>query len=232
MTIGSLLAVLVAGYVVLTTVMREPVIVRSWRLRLPAPGLAMLQVLISLLDWSLAALALYLLLPPDPSIGFFHFLGIFALGNLGGLISNVPGGVGVFEAVVLLALPDGGSSAAVAAALLAYRLIYYVLPLLLAALLLGAHQLLTTVPLARRFGDWALMLSPNLFALMVFTSGIILLASSAGRTLAHRTAALAEVVPLGLIEISHFLASIAGLLLLLVAWGYAGGWMAPGWRRS
>jgi uncharacterized membrane protein YbhN (UPF0104 family) len=97
------------------------------------------QVLLSLLDWSLAALALYVLLPSEVGIGFFHLLGIFALGNLGGLISNVPGGVGVFEAVVLLALPDPANSAAVAAALIAYRLIYYVLPLLLAVVLLGAH---------------------------------------------------------------------------------------------
>ena len=47
----------------------------------------------------------------------------------------------------------------------------------------------------------------------------MLLASGAAPTLAERMQALADVVPLGVIEISHFLASIAGLLLLLIAWG-------------
>ena len=47
----------------------------------------------------------------------------------------------------------------------------------------------------------------------------MLLASGAAPTIAGRMQALAEVVPLGVIELSHFLASIAGLLLLLVAWG-------------
>ena len=147
------------------------------------------------------------------------FVGLFGLANLGGLISNVPGGIGVFEAVVLLAVPDGGASGAVAAALIGYRLIYYLLPLVVAALLLGGHQLLATGELARRVGSWALILAPNLFALIVFVAGIMLLATGASPTIASRMQALAEVVPLGVIELSHFLGSIAGLLLLLVAWG-------------
>jgi phosphatidylglycerol lysyltransferase len=121
--------------------------------------------------------------------------------------------------VVLLALPNGAASAAVAAALIAYRLIYYVLPLVLAVLLLGGHQLLASERVARRIGSWAYMLAPNLFALMVFTAGIMLLASGAAPTITGRMEALADVVPLGVIEISHFLGSITGVLLLLVAWG-------------
>ena len=131
----------------------------------------------------------------------------------------MPGGIGVFEAVVLLAVPSGGASAAVAAALIAYRLIYYLLPLVAAVLLLGGHQLLATEGVARRLGSWAYVLAPNLFALMVFTAGIMLLASGAAPTMTGRLEALADVVPLGVIEISHFLGSITGVLLLLVAWG-------------
>jgi phosphatidylglycerol lysyltransferase len=140
--IGTALAAVVVGYHALTIVVRAPLRVRRWQLRLPAPDLALLQTLISLLDWSLAAFALYVLLPAELSLGFFVLLGIFALANLGGLLSHVPGGIGVFEGLMLLAIPSEGHAAGVAAALIAYRLIYYVLPLLVAALLLGAHQLL------------------------------------------------------------------------------------------
>jgi phosphatidylglycerol lysyltransferase len=217
--IGLALVLAVAGYFVLCASRRSPISVAGWRSNLPKPAVAAAQISLSLLDWGLAAAVLYCLLPPDLPLGFLSFVGVFGLANLGGLISNVPGGFGVFEAAVLLAVPDGGASAAVAAALIAYRLIYYILPLVLAVLLLATHQLLATGEVARRVGDWALVLAPNLFALMVFAAGIIMLASSAAPNITERMEALTDVVPLGVIEISHFLGSIAGLLLLLVAWG-------------
>jgi phosphatidylglycerol lysyltransferase len=219
LTIGGGLAALVAGYVLAAALRRTPLTIGRWRLSLPRPAVALAQLGLSLLDWMLAALVLYALLPPALPIGFLPFVGLFGLANLGGLISNVPGGIGVFEAVVLLGVPDGGASAAVAAALIAYRLIYYLLPLVAAVLLLGGHQLLSHEGMARRIGSWAHMLAPNLFALMVFTAGIMLLASGAAPAITGRMEALAEVVPLGVIEVSHFLGSIAGVLLLLVAWG-------------
>jgi phosphatidylglycerol lysyltransferase len=217
--IGLALVSAIAGYLAASLLRRAPVRVARWQFNLPTPAVATAQIGLSLLDWTLAAAVLYVLLPPGLPLGFLPFVGLFGLANLGGLISNVPGGIGVFEAVVLLAMPGGGGSAAVAAGLIAYRLIYYLLPLGVAVLLLGAHQLLAAGELARRVGSWALMMAPNLFALMVFTAGAMLLASGAAPTLAARMQAVAEVVPLGVIEISHFLASIAGLLLLLVAWG-------------
>jgi phosphatidylglycerol lysyltransferase len=217
--IGLALALAVAGYLALCASRRAPISVAGWRSTLPRPALAAAQISLSLLDWGLAAAVLYCLLPPDLPLGFLSFVGVFGLANLGGLISNVPGGFGVFEAAVLLAVPGSGTSASIVAALIAYRLIYYILPLVLAVLLLAAHQLLATGGVARRVGDWALVLAPNLFALMVFTAGIMLLASSAAPSITERVEALTDVVPLGVIEISHFFASIAGLLLLLVAWG-------------
>jgi phosphatidylglycerol lysyltransferase len=217
--VGLALVAAVAGYVLASAMRRAPLRVARWQLHLPTPVVAVAQIGVSLLDWTLAAAVLYVLLPPGLPLGFLSFVGLFGLANLGGLISNVPGGIGVFEAVVLLAIPDDGGSGAVAAALIGYRLIYYLLPLVVAVLLLGGHQALATGHLVRRFGSWAVMLAPNLFALMVFIAGIMLLASGAAPAVAERMQALAEVVPLGVIELSHFLASIAGLLLLLVAWG-------------
>jgi phosphatidylglycerol lysyltransferase len=217
--LGLALGLAVAGYVALSATRRAPIGFAGWRLDVPRPAIAAAQIVLSLLDWVLAAAVLYVLLPTGLTFGFMSFVGLFGLANLGGLISNVPGGIGVFEAVVLLAVPDGGASGAVAAALIGYRLIYYLLPLVVAALLLAAHQLLATGELARRVGSWALILAPNLFALIVFIAGIMLLATGASPTIASRMEALAEVIPLGVIELSHFLGSIAGLLLLLVAWG-------------
>ncbi len=230
MVIGLLLVAMVAGYVLAAALRRRPISIRGWQAHLPRPLVAGAQIVLSLLDWTSAAAALYILLPAGLPLGFPAFVGLFGLANLGGVLSNVPGGIGIFEAVVLFALPHGSPSAAVAAALIGYRLIYYLLPLVLAVLLLGVHQLLATGEVARRVGVWAVVLAPNLFALMVFTAGIMMLASSAAPTVAGRLEMVGDLVPLGVIEISHFFASIAGLLLLLVAWGLRrrldGAWLA------
>ena len=228
--LGVALAVAVAGYVLACALRRAPIGIARWQFTLPKPAMAGAQIVLSMLDWSLAAAVLYVLLPPGLPFGYLSFVGLVGLANLGGLISNVPGGIGVFEAVVLLAIPDPNASPAVAAALIAYRLIYYLLPLAVAAVLLGGQQLSSTGEAARRAGSLARALAPNLFALVVFIAGVMLLASGAAPAVADRLRALAEVMPLGVIELSHFLASIAGLLLLLVAWGLRrrldGAWLA------
>jgi hypothetical protein len=59
----------------------------------------------------------------------------------GGVASNVPGGLGVFEGVILLLLSAKVPAAAVLASLLAYRAIYYFLPLGFATGLLGLYEM-------------------------------------------------------------------------------------------
>jgi phosphatidylglycerol lysyltransferase len=228
--IGLALVLAVAGYVLACALRRAPIRIARWQFSLPTPAMAGAQIGLSLLDWSLAATVLYVLLPTGLPLGYLAFVGLFGLANLGGVVSNVPGGIGVFEAVILLAIPDGSTSAAVVAALIAYRLIYYLVPLAVAVLLLSGQQFLSTGETARRAGSWTLALAPNLFALLVFAAGVMMLASGATPAVAERMRALAEFLPLGVIEISHFLASIAGVLLLLVAWGLHrrldGAWLA------
>ncbi|MBN0328796.1 flippase-like domain-containing protein, partial [Pseudomonas aeruginosa] len=103
-------------------------------LRLPGLRLSLLQLLITALDVAAAATVLYLLLPETPP--FAAFLLVYLLALAAGVLSHVPGGVGVFEAVLLAAFAGQLGAAPLAAALLLYRLIYVVLPLLLACLLL------------------------------------------------------------------------------------------------
>ncbi|HKG96045.1 MAG TPA: hypothetical protein VKA84_29295 [Gemmatimonadaceae bacterium] len=103
-----------------------------WRLRRPPPGLATVQLALSALDWLLTATVLYFLLPPTLSASYPMFLGACLLGMTAGVVSQLPGGIGVFEATLLALLAPAGSAAAagaLAASLVAYRIIYYVLPL-------------------------------------------------------------------------------------------------------
>ncbi|WP_428421511.1 bifunctional lysylphosphatidylglycerol flippase/synthetase MprF [Methylibium sp.] len=188
-----------------------------WTLRLPAPGLALRQLAISALELSASAAALWFLLPDD-RIALPTFVAFYAIAVTAGILSHVPGGVGVFEAVMLLASGPQVPTEAMLGALLLYRGLYYVLPLVLATGLLAAYELRSGV--AAPVGRLAVRLSPRLMAALALVAGLWLLVSGVTPVTEDAREMLATLrVPLPLIEASHFLGSVAGLGLLLVARG-------------
>lgn len=117
------------------------------------------QIGITTLDFYLTSTILFVLLPPAAGLSYLPFLRACALAHTLGMLSLIPGGLGVFEATMfgLLAADLAGiGRGALTAALLAYRIVYYVLPLAVAsatALVLELRQphvpdMSTTVPLA------------------------------------------------------------------------------------
>ena len=186
------------------------------RLRLPSASLALQQLFFSAVDIAATAAVLWFLLPPN-SIGFGPFMGFFAIAIVLGVLSHVPGGIGVFEAIMLVALRDRVPTDALAAALVLYRLIYYVLPLVLALALLVAHEVRRGT--ATAVTQAAVSLAPLLLAAYTFIIGLMLLISGVTPATDEATELLALHVPLPLVEASHFIGSIAGLGLLFVARG-------------
>ena len=100
------------------------------KFQIPSTAMATTQTVLGITDSVLAGLVLYFCLTPFVSIPFGTFIGLFVIAQTAGVFSQVPGGIGVFESVYLLALPDGVDKANIFGALLAYRIIYYVLPLI------------------------------------------------------------------------------------------------------
>jgi phosphatidylglycerol lysyltransferase len=92
--------------------------------------MAFSQTILGITDSVLAGLVLYFCLTPFVEIPFTTFIGLFVIAQTTGVFSQVPGGIGVFETVFMLALPDSIDKANIFGALLAYRIIYYVLPLI------------------------------------------------------------------------------------------------------
>jgi glycosyltransferase 2 family protein len=99
------------------------------------------QIVVSLADWVLSGAALFVLFPHTQAISFSGFFGIFILGQIAALVAQLPGGLGVFEAVMLATLTPTIAPATVAGALIAYRVIYFFLPLALAAGLLAVREI-------------------------------------------------------------------------------------------
>ena len=220
--LGGLLLAVVIAYGLLTLFHNKEWRFREWRLRLPTWRLAGAQMLIAASDWLLAGAVLYALLPRSPAVAPAHFIEIYLLAQLAGLISQVPGGLGVFESAVLLLMP-GSAAPQMVGALVVYRGIYYLLPLLIATVVLGVveamrqHAILTRIQSLA--GGAAEALFIPLLSLAVFVSGAILMFSGALPAIPHRLEYLEDFLPLLFVELSHFLGSLAGMGLMLLARG-------------
>ncbi|MEH2310890.1 MAG: lysylphosphatidylglycerol synthase domain-containing protein [Nostoc sp.] len=139
--IGVIFLLLVAIYLLGSILIQQPLIIRGQEFRFPSFKISLAQIAISSFDWILAAAVLYVVLPNNISLSYLDFLGIYLLAMFAGVISNVPGGLGVFETIILLILSSKVSGAAILGSLLAYRGVYYFLPLLIAAGLLGLYEI-------------------------------------------------------------------------------------------
>ena len=116
----------------------------AWKgVTLPPPSLriVMTQFCAAAVEWGFAAGALYFLLPEHADLNYWQFISIFVIAYISGMLSQVPGGLGVFEAVLFLLLPQDISRESILAALITYRAIYYLLPLLIGAALMPATEI-------------------------------------------------------------------------------------------
>ena len=136
---GLAAAAVVAGYLAFVSLKRRAVRIQGWRLELPGLRLSVAQMLIGAADACAGAGVLYVLLPPGHGIAYETFLGVYVFAVMLGIASHAPGGLGVFEATVLLALSSVPREP-VLGALLLVRLIYVVAPFLLALALLAVHE--------------------------------------------------------------------------------------------
>lgn len=133
------LAVLIA-YFAAAVKIKEPFRLGSKKFNLPSVNMIFGQLSISSMDWILSAGVLFLLLPSDSGIAFPLFLGMYMLGYMTGLLSQVPGGLGVFETMMVLLMGSFMAADEVLSSLLAFRALYYFMPLLIASVTLLAYE--------------------------------------------------------------------------------------------
>lgn len=138
--VGLLTACAVIGYLVWVSLKHRYVAVKGWRLELPGLRLSLGQMALGAGDACAAAGVLFVLLPDGHGVSFATFLAIYVCACMLGIVSHAPGGIGVFEATILVALSSLPGSQ-VLGALLLFRLCYYLLPFLLALALLGGYEI-------------------------------------------------------------------------------------------
>lgn len=219
---GLLLVVAPPIYILGGVLRSTPISLGSWQISLPRPAISFAQIGLGIADLTFAAATLYVLLAPELSLAFLPFLGIYLIALAAGLISNVPGGIGVFEAVLLIALPDTDRSMLLGVVIV-YRLIYYVAPLIVAMLLLVGHEVKEHRHILQKStekaGEWLSAIAPQIVAIAVFLAGVVLLISGSTPAVETRLNFVARGMPLPILELSHLAGSILGVCLLVLARG-------------
>jgi phosphatidylglycerol lysyltransferase len=195
--------------------------------------------LVSLLDWLLAAATLYACIyitgeHVKPGL----LLGAFAGAGVLGLVSQVPGGLGVFDGLILLALTSAGyDKASIVSGLMLFRIAYYLLPLLM-SLSIGSEMLTRRLPLLARlrarlaghplFGVLGLPvtlladLGTRLLAVLTFGAGAMQLASAAIPSVSEHVEVVRANLPILAVESSNWFSIVSGVLLLGLARGIDG----------
>jgi uncharacterized membrane protein YbhN (UPF0104 family) len=167
---ATVLAVAI-GFLVFCALRRTP-----WRrgpiqIDPPDTTLVLNQLLFTAVDVLAAAATLWVLLP-SVGISFFSFAAIYAAALALGVLSHIPGGLGVFELAILYTVGHNVPVNAVAAALVTYRAIYFLLPMLLSTVLLASLELRRSLgtTTGRRIGRAASQLAPHFLAATTFVS--------------------------------------------------------------
>lgn len=139
--IAVLVLVILVGYVF--HVWRRPRQVGrgTWTVTLPGGPLTLLQIAIGIIDLGCCALAMFILLPDEPHVGFVVVAVIFVSATLLGFASHSPGGLGVFDAAMLVGLWQFDKEDLLAGMLL-FRVLYYLTPFVLSVTLLTLREVI------------------------------------------------------------------------------------------
>ncbi len=139
--VAILILMLLAAYIAWVWVKPRVVGRDGWKVSLPGGPLTLVQIVIGILDLSFCAMAMYMLVPDEPHLGFIRVAVIFVSATLLGFASHAPGGLGVFDATMMVALWEFDKEDLLAGLLL-FRLLYYIIPFALSLLILGTREVL------------------------------------------------------------------------------------------
>jgi uncharacterized membrane protein YbhN (UPF0104 family) len=139
--VAIVILALLAAYVAWVWVKPRVIGREGWRVTLPGGPLTLLQIAIGIVDLACCAAAMYMLVPDEPNLGFVTVAVIFVAATLLGFASHAPGGLGVFDAAMLVALWQFDKEDLLAGLLL-FRLLYYIVPFVLSLAVLGAREIL------------------------------------------------------------------------------------------
>ena len=199
--------------------------VKIWRFKFTPPDAPDLlrQIFFTFGDIAMASLVLYLLLPSN-SLSYPNLLVVFTVATMAGVISHVPGGIGVFETVVLAALPKDLPLNDAVTGLLLFRIIYFLMPFAVAVLSLSIFEIwgrfgkptgkLATVAPIFKATEFVI---PHVVAALALFSGLFLCLASYFPNPVELVQEFEFLLPLAIFQGSVLNVSLAGSLLIILS---------------
>jgi phosphatidylglycerol lysyltransferase len=188
-------------------------------LNVPGPATTFAQIGLSFADLGLAGAVFFMCLPGSDAAGYLDVLAVFVVALTAGIISHIPGGLGVFETIIVVGLSNEVPGDQILAALLVFRVIYFLLPLVTACALFGGLEVIQArrriTRISQNLAGWVAPAAPTVLAGCCFVGGAVLLLSNATPESGMRLQLVSTVLRLPVIEISHFIGSVIGMLLLV-----------------
>lgn len=204
---------------------RKPINIKGIELHLPSPKMTFWQTVVSSIDIVLSSIVLWVLLLGKVDISFSGFVMVFVVAQVAGVISQVPGGIGVFEGAFLWLMTDiqgSDQNIALMGALMLFRVIYFIIPLLLAGVGLfgyevhSKHQALAkrNLNLMRLFTA----IAPKLYAYVLLSSGSVLIFSGLFQN-SNALSLISSLFPLPIDGLPPLARILFGVLTLFLARG-------------
>lgn len=216
--LGYILTAIASSYLVLCFSVRKPIRVFGKEFDFPSPKIAIAQCLVAGVDIIAAAACMFVLLPADIDISFVDFLPSYLMAQVAVVLTHIPGGVGVFE-LVILELTHTHQTQAVFAGVLLFRLIYYIIPLIAAAGLLAIYEARQQKFLLREAGRWLSVLSHSISAYLAFVAGVILLVAATLPTAWSKAPIFLQALPAAVLGLGHMACALSGAALLFASYG-------------
>jgi len=141
---GVALLAILAAYVLWVSLAPRKFGRGGWSVTLPGGKLTLLQIAIGVVDLLCCAAAMYVLMPVKPEIDFISLSVVFITATLLGFASHTPGGIGVFDATMLIALHNFNREELVGALVL-FRILYYIVPFAFALGIVAYRELILGV---------------------------------------------------------------------------------------
>lgn len=216
--LGYILTAIAVAYLALCFLIRKPMHIFGKEFEFPRPRIAIAQCVVAGVDLIAAAACMFVLLPGDINITFMEFLPSYLMAQVAVVVTHIPGGVGVFE-LIILELTHTPQEQVVFAAVLLFRFIYYIVPLVAAALLLAIYEARQRSDLLREAGRWLSLLSHSISSYLAFVGGLVFLVSATLPTAWSKMPMLLQELPRAVLGVGHFICALSGAALLFASYG-------------
>lgn len=197
----------------------QPLFSKRW----PSPSITFIATIISIADWAASGLAMWALLPSGTPIDPWAIVSVVVIAQAIAALTHVPGGIGILEYTITKSLAASIAAPTLAGTLITYRITYYLLPFFIALALLSLREITLRRASLHKGGKLALKgwsaIGPRLASILALAGGWMLLASANTPIEASRRHGIEHLLPLPFVEGSHFLSSLAGALLIVLALG-------------